>query len=242
MNKASGELVKSLKKQKRENHFLLFLDNQKIIADAIAQGASPVLALCSDESLAPNINCPIYLTSQSVIESLSDVKTPRGVVVMLEYPQDVVVLCPKGDFLVLDGLQDPGNVGSLIRSALAFNMECVFLVDSVHPTNSKVVRSSVGAIFNIPIYSMSKNEFIKYAQKNSLKLAKADMQGENIFDYEFKSSLGIVVGNEGNGVSEEISNICSVNLSIPMNKKLESLNAAVSGSIIMAQVTAKRSK
>lgn len=239
MLKASGELVKKLKKQKRENDFLLFLDNQKIINDAISQGAKPLLALATDESLFPNINCEKYLTTSSVIQDLADVKTPRGVVVMLEYTQDVV-LCPKKDFLVLDRLQDPGNVGSLIRSALASGMDCVFLLDGVKPTNAKLVRSSAGALFNIPVYSMSEQEFITFAKENNLTLAKTDMKGQSVFEFNPTSPLGIVIGNEGNGVSKEVADICQITLTIPMNKGIESLNAAVSGSVIMFEIASKR--
>lgn len=239
MLKASGELVKKLKKQKRENDFLLFLDNQKIINDAISHGAKPLLALAVDEALLPNIECEKYLTTMSVIEDLAEVKSPRGVVVMLEYTQNVV-LCPKKDFLVLDKLQDPGNVGTLIRTALASGMECVFLLDSVKPTNAKLVRSSAGAIFNIPTISMTEQDFIKFAKENSLTLAKTDMKGEDIFKFQPLKNIGIVIGNEGNGVSKEISQICNVALTIPMHPGIESLNAAVSGSIIMFQIASKR--
>ena len=175
----------------------------------------------------------------SVIEDLAEVKSPRGVVVMLEYTQNVV-LCPKKDFLVLDKLQDPGNVGTLIRTALASGMECVFLLDSVKPTNAKLIRSSAGAIFNIPTITMTEEDFIKFASKNSLTLAKTDMKGEDIFKFQPSKNIGIVIGNEGNGVSKEISQICNVALTIPMHPGIESLNAAVSGSIIMFQIASKR--
>lgn len=238
MLKASGELVKKLKKQKRENDFLLFLDNQKIINDAIAQGAKPLLALATDESLFPNINCEKYITTSSVIEDLADVKTPRGVVVMLEYTQDIV-FCPKKTFLVLDKLQDPGNVGTLIRSGLAAGAECVFLLDSVKVTNPKVIRSSAGAVFNIPVFSLTEKEFVDFSAKHNLNLIKTDMQGVNIFDFKPTGNEGIVVGNEGNGVSEQISKLCNTKVTIPMKKGIESLNAAISGSIILFEITSK---
>lgn len=233
MNKASGELVKKLKKQKKENNFLLFLDNQKIINDAISQGAKPLVALATKEELLPEVECEKYLTSIDVIEALSDVKTPRGVVVMLEYTRHVVKT-PKNNFLVLDGIQDPGNAGTLIRSALAFGMESVFILDGVGQTNSKLVRSTAGAMFNIPVYNMSRKEFIEMATKEHLTLAITDMKGENVFEFKPKSPLGIVVGSEGQGVSDEITAISSVALTIPMHEGIESLNAAVSGSIVMS--------
>lgn len=248
IRKASGELVKKLKKQKRENHFLLFLDNQKIIKDAIAQGAKPIMALATSTDLladiTPSSTCEQYLTTIDVISALSDVKTPRGVVVMLEYTQFSNFVenpkIPKGDFLVLDGIQDPGNAGTLIRSALAAGEECVFILDGVSPTNLKLIRSSAGAIFNIPVYSLSRADFVKLAVKNNLKLAMTDMDGENVFDFKPTSQIGIVVGNEGQGVSEEIEKISSIKLTIPMKKGIESLNAGVSGSVVMFEIASKR--
>lgn len=248
IRKASGELVKKLKKQKRENHFLLFLDNQKIIRDAIAQGAKPIMALATSADLladiTPSSSCEQYLTTIDVISALSDVKTPRGVVVMLEYTQFSNFVenpkIPKGDFLVLDGIQDPGNAGTLIRSALAAGEECVFILDGVSPTNPKLIRSSAGAIFNIPVYSLSRADFVKLAVKNNLKLAMTDMDGENVFDFKPTSQIGIVVGNEGQGVSDEIEKISSIKLTIPMKKGIESLNAGVSGSVVMFEIASKR--
>lgn len=248
IRKASGELVKKLKKQKRENHFLLFLDNQKIIKDAIAQGAKPVMALATSSDLladiTPSSTCEQYLTTIDVISALSDVKTPRGVVVMLEYTQFSNFVenpkIPKGDFLVMDGIQDPGNAGTLIRSALAAGEECVFILDGVSPTNPKLIRSSAGAIFNIPVYSLSRADFVKLAVENNLKLAMTDMDGENVFDFKPTSQIGIVVGNEGQGVSDEIEKISSIKLTIPMKKGIESLNAGVSGSVVMFEIAAKR--
>lgn len=248
IRKASGELVKKLKKQKRENHFLLFLDNQKIIRDAIAQGAKPIMALATSADLladiTPSSTCEQYLTTIDVISALSDVKTPRGVVVMLEYTQFSNFVenpkIPKGDFLVLDGIQDPGNAGTLIRSALAAGEECVFILDGVSPTNPKLIRSSAGAIFNIPVYSLSRADFVKLALKSNLKLAMTDMDGENVFDFKPTLPIGIVVGNEGQGVSEEIEKISSIKLTIPMKKGIESLNAGVSGSVVMFEIASKR--
>lgn len=227
---------------------MLFLDNQKIINDAIAQGAKPIMALATSEQLLPKLDekiaCEKYITSIDVISALSDVKTPRGVVVMLEYTQFLRFFdnprTPKGDFLVLDGIQDPGNAGTLIRSALAAGMECVFILDGVSVTNSKLIRSSAGAVFNIPVYSVSRADFAKFSTENDLSLAITDMEGENIFDFQPTSPLGIVVGNEGQGVSEQIENLAAVKLTIPMKKGIESLNAGVSGSVVMFEIASKR--
>ena len=239
MIKASSSLIKDLKKQKRENASLLFLDNFKIIKDAIDGGLQPQIILLEDES--KNIFgdiCPIYKVERSVIEQLADSKTPQGVVCMTEYIPNVVKK-PKSNFLVLDRLQDPGNVGTLIRTACASGFEDIYLLDSVKVTNSKLVRSSVGTIFKTNLYPLSSQEFLKLAKKWDLNLLVADMQGENIFNFESKSPIGLVVGNEGQGVSQELREICTQKVRIPMKEGVESLNASISGAIIMYEIAKK---
>lgn len=236
MEKASINLIKSIKKQIRENRHLLFLDNIKIINDALkSDNFKPVVGFVSEESLGKDFPFPTYLVSKSTLESLVDVKTPQGVCVMIEYTQHIVKK-PKTNFLILDQIQDPGNAGTLIRTAVATGFSPVILVDSVRVTNPKLVRSTVGAIFNADIYEMSKSEFIAYQKEWNLSLLKADMNGENIFETSFSSPVGVIIGNEGNGVCDELSSLCTKSVKIPMQKGIESLNAGVSGAIIMYQI------
>ena len=243
MLKASINLIKDLKKQKRENSSLLFLDNVKIITDAISGGIQPKIILVEKESLNKWGNiCPVYLVDKKTIEQLSDCKTPQGVLCIAEYIQDIEMSTPNTNFLVIDGLQDPGNVGTLIRTATACGFKKIFLIESVNPTNSKVVRSSVGTIFKSKIISLSRKDFIDFASKNNLYLLKADMKGENLFETKFNQIVGVVVGNEGQGVSKEISEICKKSISIPMERGVESLNVAISGAIIMYQIYSKSFK
>lgn len=236
MLKASINLIKDLKKQKHENSSLLFLDNIKIIKDALVYGLNPKYIFVEDEQL--NIwgdKYQIFKVDRKTIEQLSDSKTPQGVVCVIEYTQDVVEV-PKTNFLVLDRLQDPGNVGTLIRTGAACGFDYIFLIDSVNVCNSKMIRSSVGTIFKSKVFSLKMSEFVDFAKKNKLNLVKTDMEGENIFDSEFSSPVGVVIGNEGQGVCDEISSLCAHCVKIPMKEGVESLNAAISGSIIMYQI------
>lgn len=235
MQKASVNLIKDLKKQKRSNTNLLFLDNPKIIIDAVNAGHKVKLALTTDEKKLPVNIEEIYLTDYQTIEALSDVKTPQGVCVVLEYIQHIAKP-PNKNFLVLDGLQDPGNVGTLIRTAMASGFDEIYLIDSVNETNSKMIRSSAGACFNVKLYSLSREDFICKAKEWKLNLLKTAMTGVNIFKYKTDKIVGVVIGNEGKGVSEEVSSICNEVVSIPMNEGIESLNAGVSGAIIMYEI------
>ncbi len=238
MEKASTNLIKNTKKQIRENRHLLFLDNVKIIKDALKSGSiKPIVAFVVNENLANELDlpCKTYKTDAKTIEGLVDVKTPQGVCVMVEYIPHIAKM-PKNNFLVLDTIQDPGNAGTLIRTALATGFDTIVMVDSVNVTNAKLVRSTVGAVFNTNIYEMTKQEFLNTTKEWKLPLLMADMEGENLFESEFKEQLGVVVGNEGKGVCDEIASLCSHSIKIPMNKGIESLNAGVSGAIIMYHI------
>lgn len=236
MEKISGSLIKDLKKQKRENSSLLFLDNYKIIKDALAGGLKPKYLLVEENKFDLNIDCPVLKADRSVIEQLSDSQTPQGVLCIAEYIQDVVEK-PKTNFLVLDTLQDPGNVGTLIRTACACGFKYVYLLDSVKQTNSKLVRSSVGTIFKTKIISLSKEEFVRLAKEWKLNLIVADMNGENIFEFNrCDNILGVVLGNEGKGVSKQLREICNGVVKIPMMEGVESLNVSISGAVIMYQI------
>jgi len=237
MLKASNNFIKLLKKQKRENSCLLFLDNVKIIKDALAGGlkAKYILVDSEDKNIFENANCEIYKVDSKIIEMLSDSKTPQGVLCITEYIPHIVEK-PKTNFLVLDGLQDPGNVGTLIRTGCACGFEYVYLVSSVKPSNSKLIRSSVGTIFKSNVISLSKDEFIKFAKEWKLNLIATDMNGENIFNFKADGIIGLIIGNEGQGISDEMAAICNHTVKIPMNEGVESLNASISGAIIMYEI------
>lgn len=236
MLRPTKNFILNLKKQKRENKSLLFLDNVKIIKDALANKTiQPECILTSLNELPFDFEGEVYKVEDSIIEQLSDTKTPQKVL-CIAYLTQYMVEQPKTNFLVLDNLQDPGNVGTLIRTAKASGFEYVFLVDCVRKQNSKLVRSSVGAVFDSKVFEMSKQEFIEFVKKNKLNMLCCDMNGKNIFETTFSSQIGVVVGNEGQGVSDEIAQLCSQTVKIPMKEGIESLNAGISGSIIMYQI------
>ena len=234
---ASKSFISNLKKQKRENDALLFLDNVKIIKDAIANKSIDVKCVltCLETLPFEFDDDKTFHVDMKTIEMLSDTKTPQKVLCVAYLSQYVEVL-PKTNFLVLDHLQDPGNVGTLIRSAKASGFETIYLVDSVKKTNSKLIRSSVGAVFDSKVVEISTAEFLKLSKKNNFNLLCCDMNGENVFDFHTDKQVGVVIGNEGQGVCEQIAQICFKTIKIPMKSGIESLNAGVSGSIIMYEI------
>lgn len=251
MQKASKGFISDLKKQKRTSS-LLFLDNLKIIKDAISNKSIQVkFILTSLDALPFDFQGEVYRVDDKTIEQLADTKTPQKVLCIASYKQHVVTK-PNTNFLVLDGLQDPGNVGTLIRTAKACGFEFVYLVDCVKRNNPKLIRSSVGAVFDEKIMELSRKDFLKLSEKENFNLIMCDMEGENIFEFADSISqkerqisgknknciqwLGVVVGSEGQGVSKEMEELCKTRVKIPMKAGIESLNAGVSGSIIMYEL------
>lgn len=234
-----NEKIKSLKKQKEKNRFLLFLDNPKLVEEAIKSGLKPQELLIEETNtklidLYKN-QFEITLVNSSIIKQFSDVKTPQGIVGVFPFSPKQLKL-PKANFLVLDNLQDSGNVGTLLRSALGANFLDVYLLDCASITSSKTIRSTMGAIFKLNIYETTKQEFLQFSKTLKTPLYYADMQGENINATRFAKPCGIVLGNEGNGVSSQLKDICEKAISIPMQNGLESLNVAVAGSVIIFKV------
>ncbi len=252
MQKASKGFISDLKKQKRTSS-LLFLDNLKIIKDAISNKSIQIECVLTSMEQLPFF-CDeqlIFKVDDKTIEQLADTKTPQKVLCIASYKQHVVTK-PNTNFLVLDGLQDPGNVGTLIRTAKACGFEFVYLVDCVKRNNPKLIRSSVGAVFDEKIMELSREDFLKLSEKENFNLIMCDMEGENIFEFADSISqkerqifgknknciqwLGVVVGSEGQGVSKEMEKLCKFRVKIPMKAGIESLNAGVSGSIIMYEL------
>lgn len=227
----NNQLVLDLKKQVKDKS-LIVLDTPKLICDAISKGVMPKYIFATEKHAS--VFDGAIVVGQSIIDLFSDVKTNAGVVAFID-PIYKELKPPQGNFLVLDRIQDPGNVGTLIRSALGANFMDLYLVDSAK-ISTKVIRASMGAIFDENLYSLTKDEFLKFAKQHNLDLIMADMHGENVYENGRQKNVGVVLGNEGQGVCDEIASLCKSTIKIPMNKNLESLNVAVSGSIIMFEI------
>ena len=141
--------------------------------------------------------------------------------------------------LVLDDIQDPGNLGTIIRSAVAFNFDTIVLsTGTVDLYNPKVVRSTKGMLFNVNIITRDLDKYLDELEDYVIYGTDVN-DGVNIKEEDIPSKVAIVIGNEGRGISEEVRRHCSKFIYINMNDKCESLNAGVSASIIMYEVMNK---
>ena len=137
--------------------------------------------------------------------------------------------------LILDGVQDPGNLGALMRSAKAFNFDTIFLgLGTVDPYNDKVIRSSQGAIFKLNILDGNAVDFIKSLEGYDIYSTNVE-NGISVDDVEKSAKVALILGNEGNGVSDEVNSLGLKNLYIKMSNT-ESLNVSVAGSILMYEL------
>ena len=170
------------------------------------------------------------VVSESVFKSISAEKTPQGVLAVVKMP-NLQLKSPQKSCLLFDCLQDPGNLGTVIRTANAAGFDELYLINCTDPYSPKAVRASMSGIFFVNIYQGTREEVL-----NALKdvpLICADMQGENIFEFDPPKMFCLCIGNEGSGISDEIANKASYTVSIPMRSTCESLNAAVSAGIAM---------
>lgn len=230
----NNKFIQELKEKTKSKSFIV-LDTPKLVEDALGKGKEieTILILPKFQNLYPNA----IIVNQSIIDLFSSVETNAGIIAFVKNIKPEIQI-PKNRFLVLDNVQDPGNVGTLIRSALGADFLDVYLVDCASVSNQKLIRSSMGSIFAVNTYELSLEEFINFSKQNNLNLIRADMEGENIYNIKhYDANVGIVMGNEGKGVRPEIEKLCSKTIKIPMLNNLESINVAVSGSIIMYQIT-----
>lgn len=188
----------------------------------------------------------VEVLSDSVFQHVSDTKTPQGILCVVnqkEYDLETVLNIENPHFMVLDNLQDPGNLGTIVRTAEAAGVDAVFVSkESVDIYNPKTIRSTMGSIYRMPvIYIEDLLELLDIFKQKGIKSYAAHLEGKNSYDKEdYQSGTAILIGNEGNGLRKEISNSADIWVRIPMEGKVESLNAAIAASVLMFEVYRQR--
>ena len=244
-----NETIKYIKKLKdkkyRDETGEYIVEGIKLVKEAIEENSKiKHIIICEDcesdskieQSLLYDIaknNC-IYVTKQ-VFQHVTGVETPQGVLAVVEKNNKKEIDYNKDIIIALDGIQDPGNLGTILRTVDSANLNQIILSnDCVDPYNPKVVRSTMGAIFRLNIIE-TKNlkEELEKAQKNKFDIMVTALDtNNNIYNVEYKNKV-IVIGNEANGVSKEIQDIANCKVKIPMLGRTESLNASVATGIII---------
>lgn len=235
-NEHIKELIKLKEKKYRDLSNTFLIEGRHLVLEAHREKKIVELILEQDELFPLDTNT-LYVSS-NVMKRLSDLSTPSNVMAVVEKLDEK----PIGEkILILDNIQDPGNLGTIIRSAVAFNFDTIVLSPgTVDLYNPKVVRSTQGMMFHINIIVKEPVSFINELKNEGYKIVGTKVtNGVDVRDSKTYSHFALIIGNEGKGMSEELSELCDEYLYIKMNDQCESLNAAVAASILMYEISNK---
>ncbi len=232
-NKKMKEIKKLNTKKYRDQTGLFLVEGEHLILEAYQTGY--LMELILKEGSTCTLNAQKSYVTESVLKRLTE----------LESPPSMLGICKKKEaskignhILLLDDIQDPGNLGTIIRSAVAFHVDTIILgLGCVDLYNAKTIRSTQGMLFHIDILRQSLHQTILELKKQDYKILGTKVtNGKKIKDIEKLQKFAIIMGNEGNGVSQELLNACDEYLYIPCNELCESLNVGVATSIILYEL------
>lgn len=232
-NKKIKELKKLNQKKYRNLTNSFLIESEHLVLEANKTGYLKELLL--EENTKLDIDIETNYVTKNVMKYITELDTPNK----------VIGVCNKlaekelgNRILILDGIQDPGNLGTIIRSAVAFSIDTIILGNNtVDLYNSKVIRASEGMIFHINILEKNLREILPELKKQEYKIIGTKVtDGKSIKTLEKNQKICIIVGNEGKGVSDDILTLCDEYIYIDMKEKCESLNVAVATSIILYEL------
>lgn len=222
--------LKEKKYRDSTNKFLI--EGDHLLNEAMKKGIVKEIIALDDFFKIGNIT--FYKVSVPVMKKISSQVTIPKVIAVCEKISSRDVL---GNVCILDCIQDPGNLGTIIRSAVAFNIDTIIMSpDTVDLYNEKVIRATEGMIFNMNFIRNDLSEEIKKLKANGYTIYGTDVRnGKNLKEIAFSKNNAIIIGNEGQGMSSYLEDLCDSNIYIPINS-CESLNASVAASIIFYEM------
>ena len=235
-NKKIKEIVKLKQKKYRniENKFIIETEN--LIEEAYLENRLEEVYILENENISLKLDCPIYEVTSKVMDKIKSVNTSKilGIATKKENLEYI-----GKRYLMLDKVSDPGNLGTIIRSASAFDIDTIILYeDCCDVYNEKTIRATEGAIFKVNIITEDLEEAINNLKKLNINIYRTDVNaGKDITEIS-KDNFCIIMGNESNGVSEKIKNQVEKSVHIKTNN-VESLNVAVATSIILYELNKK---
>ncbi|MDP4119691.1 MAG: RNA methyltransferase [Bacillota bacterium] len=254
--KQSVKLLKSAKDRREQNAFII--EGARLCDEALKSGAQIEDAFFTETAsekfseLFNKAECSaenIHIVSDQILALLSDTKTPQGMVftvTMLDKKNQFDTINRIGNYIALENISDPNNLGTILRTAEALGIDGVILSEDCCDIYSpKVVRGSMGAVFRVKVQIESDMiAWINKCNSNGMTTLASvpDCTAEKITDLQLKGAAVMLVGNEANGLTQEAIQACNSLVTIPMNGDAESLNASVAASILMWEMVRKTSK
>lgn len=220
-------------RKEREASGLFVADGTKLLTEAVRYWPGLDTVILSDgvQAQVPE-HVRLIRVPEDVMASISPMQTPQGALFLCRLPEKTAFQ-PKPGMLLLDGIQDPGNLGTILRTADALDVPVALLEGCADPYSHKTVRASMGAVFRSPVVTTTWQEVRQSGipvAVTALSDAAVDIRQADL------KSMAVVIGSEGQGVRQEILDAADAQLIIPMNPRCESLNAAIAASIVMWQM------
>ena len=252
LSKADAKLVHALKNRRgREKHGLFAAEGIRVVEELLGSSADLRFAIVStslgDTARGAHLlaalqgRIPVHSVPDHELTAHADTDTPQGVVAVAAIPNlgiEDISLTARSLVLVLDAVQDPGNLGTLIRNADAFGADAVIaLTGTTDFWSSKVVRAAAGSAFRMRLVNAAPDAAWTWLERNRFELCGADMAGEAVGDATLPDRNALVLGNEGSGLREETRARLARTLSIPMRGPAESLNVAVAAGILLYELS-----
>lgn len=238
--------VNSLKAKKERDKTGLFILEGKRLVDEIPNSWE-IKYLLKAESYSEDINFEnVYTVKDSLFEKISETVNPQGILAVChikEFDVTNVDYSNSPFFVVLENVTDPGNIGTLIRTADAAGADGIFLSKGcVDIYNPKVIRATMGSIFHLPIYrNLNLMDLMEDFKNNNVKTLAAHLKGTSTpYKVDMTTACAVIIGNEANGLSDEISEMASDLVKIPMPGKAESMNAGIAGGILIYEAVRQR--
>lgn len=250
-----NSLIKELKKLKEKkyrnesNRFLI--EGFRFVGEALQSNFQVPLVFISENALDKwksfdmesklQKSSEVYLVPDKVLKLISSTDTPQGIVAVVNN-KSIRIENKQGFYVLVDKVQDPGNMGTIIRTAHASGALGVIITKgTVDIYNEKTLRSTMGSVFHIPIIHDNNLESIETLRDNGFKLIVSSLDTDkNFYDIDLNRKVIIAVGNEGNGVSNELIDIADIKVKIPMPGGAESLNVSVAASIMMFEAVRQK--
>jgi len=172
-----------------------------------------------------------YSVSDPILKKISGLLAPEPYVAEIGLPMPKIQKLER--LLICDKVSDPGNLGTLLRTALSFNFDAVFLLEGcVDPFNDKVIRAAKGALFHLPLFIGNWQQLLSLQIQYNLNLYQADLEGPSLLDQSILLPFGLILGNESHGTSKEAKEHAA-SISIPISPSMDSLNVAIAGGVLM---------
>ena len=230
------KLASSRSYRKKSGEYLC--DGTKLLAEALKWGAEVKTAVFSEGVDIPPLPDGVRAVrvSEELMRSVSPMETPQGALFTVALPEVQLPETLSGKhYLVLDGVQDPGNVGTILRTADAFDCDGVFLVNACADLyNPKTARATMGAIFRREAYTVTAEELFALLRKSGVPLYGTALRDDTVPLAEANlARAAVAIGSEGRGLSQQVLDECAKTLKIPMNPRCESLNAAIAATVVL---------